>query len=421
MRRYGGAATHMQQSFNKVLKEKEALLDSLNYLVGSKETIRNMCTMTARKPFDGEVLDFLNDVSKVLMASREAKLYSDIITFAFWIRKSSTAKRKDQFDSDDGNMHLGRGVAFHIAPSNVPVNYAYSLVTGLMTGNANVVRVPSRDFPQVRIINEAILGVLKNHVEMKDYICLVRYDKNREINDLLSAIADIRIVWGGDATIAELRKSPIGPRASEITFADRFSLAVVDSESYLEREDKRGIAENFYNDTYLTDQNACTSPRIVVWTGNQIAEAKEIFWEKLHTIVQEKYTFQSIQGINKLTSGYLLAAAHENVRIEAGPDNLIVRVKVPELSNDLMELKDSSGYFFEYDCRDILELGSLCDDKRCQTVAYIGDRKMFAPLLASGVKGIDRIVPVGQTMDFDFIWDGYNLYERMTRIVAVRG
>ena len=25
--------------------------------------------------------------------------------------------------------------------------------------------------------------------------------------------------------------------------------------------------------------------------------------------------------------------------------------------------------------------------------------------------GIDRVVPMGQTMDFDFIWDGYNLYE----------
>ena len=154
----------MQPSFNKALEEQETLPDSLNYLVGSRETLRSMRTVAARKPFDGEVLDFLHDVSKALMANREAKLYSDIITLAFWVRKSSTAKLKDRFDKEDGSIHLGRGVAFHIAPSNVPVNYAYSLAVGLLTGNANVVRVPSKDFAQVRIINQAITDTLSMEV-----------------------------------------------------------------------------------------------------------------------------------------------------------------------------------------------------------------------------------------------------------------
>lgn len=109
------------------------------------------------------------------------------------------------------------------------------------------------------------------------------------------------------------------------------------------------------------------------------------------------------------------------MEIETVPDNLIVRVRISGIPDNLMELKDNSGYFFEYDCRDILELRSLCDDLRCQTIAYIGEREMFDPLLASGIKGVDRIVPVGQTMDFSFIWDGYNLYERMTRTIVISG
>lgn len=413
----------MRQDSNRAPAGKEALLDRLSYLVGSGDTLRRMCGAAARRPFDGAVLDFLNDVSRALMADREAKAYPDVVTFAFWIRRASAVRWKERFDKDDGDIRLGRGVAFHIAPSNVPVNYAYSLAVGLLTGNANVVRVPSKDFAQVRIINGAILDVLnmEDHAGIKDYICLVRYEKSREINDLLSAMADTRIIWGGDATIAELRKSPLGPRASEITFADRFSLAVIDSESYLERKDRQKAAEDFYNDTYLTDQNACTSPRMVVWTGDRTEEAKEVFWEHLHALVRKKYTFQPIQGVNKLTRSCLLAAAHEGVRIEPGPDNLIVRVRVPGIPDGLMELKGDSGYFFEYDCRDILELKDLCDDIRCQTVAYIGDKEMFAPLLASGVKGIDRIVPVGRTMDFSLIWDGYDLYERMTRTIVING
>lgn len=49
----------------------------------------------------------------------------------------------------------------------------------------------------------------------------------------------------------------------------------------------------------------------------------------------------------------------------------------------------------------------------------ISKTAIISPFLESGIKGIDRIVPVGQTMDFSFIWDGYDLYERLTRTVRI--
>ena len=402
---------------------RQSLLDltGVTYLVGSADIAGAMPSVPALPPFDGRILDFLNGVSKALMADREAKTYPDVVTFAFWIRSASTKKLKERFCREDGTVRLGRGTAFHIAPSNVPVNYAYSLAAGLLTGNANIVRVPSKDFPQVGIIDRALQSALgmPEHAGMKRRICLVRYGRDRAVNDALSAMADTRVIWGGDATIAELRRSPLPPRGSEVTFADRFSLAVIDAGSYLAREDKGRIAEDFYNDTYLTDQNACTSPRMVIWTGSRREEAKAAFWGELHKLVRAKYTFQPIQGVNKLTSAYLAAVSQEGVRVEEHGDNLLVRVHIPKLTDSIMDLKDNSGYFFEYDCDDILELKTLCDDSRCQTVAYLGDKEMFRPLLASGVRGIDRIVPIGKTMDFDLIWDGYDLVSRLTRTVAI--
>lgn len=418
MQRFGGAVILMQQSLNNNVNNVE-LLDQITYLAGGKEIVADINTVSAREPFDEYVVDFLNDLSKCLMRSAAAKAYPDVITLGFWIRKSSVLKLKERFVEENDDIHVGRGVAFHIAPSNVPVNYAYSLVTGLLTGNANIVRIPSKDFPQVQIINEAINKTLENYPDLRSYICLIRYGRNQEINDLLSSLADTRIVWGGDTTIAEIRKSPLGPRASEITFADRFSLSVIDSDVYLQKEDKDKIAEDFYNDTYLTDQNACTSPRIIVWTGTSKAEAKKQFWSYLHDVVEKKYTFQSIMGINKLTSGYLMAVAQKGSKIELHEDNLIVRVQVPAVKNGLMELKDNSGYFFEYDCDDILELRELCDDNHCQTIGFMGRREDIMPLINSGIRGVDRIVPIGKTMDFDFIWDGYNLFERLTRIIKI--
>lgn len=393
------------------------VLNRVSYLIGSPQRTVQLSTIPAKVPFDEAIIDFLNDVSKVLMGNRDLRLYSDIITYAFWIRKASVLKLKERFERKDGMLRLGKGVAFHIAPSNVPVNFAYSLVAGLLTGNANVVRVPSKDFPQVGIITNALCTALNLHEEIKPYVQLVRYDRDKEINDLFSFIADVRIVWGGDQTISELRQSPLLPRSGEITFADRYSLAIIDSDSYLAIKNKTQVAEDFYNDTFFTDQNACTSPRVVIWTGHQIEEAKRIFWNEEYKIVKKKYTFEPIQSVNKLTSSYLIAAAEPGVKVMKHGDNRIVRIRVPRISDSLMDYRDNSGYFYEYDCRDIMEIKALCDDKRCQTIAYIGDKNIVLPLILTGVKGIDRVVPMGKTMDFDLIWDGYDLPALLTRTV----
>lgn len=404
---------------NSTNTEIRETLNVVTYLVGDNEIVESIKDTCPKYPFDDNVVEFLNSLSKTLMKSREAKAYPDVVTLGFWMRKSSVLEMKKRFESEGSDIKIGRGVAFHIAPSNVPVNYAYSLLTGLLTGNANIVRVPSKDFPQVTIINKAIKETLDIYPDMKPYICLVRYGREQKVNDLFSSLADTRIIWGGDNTIAEIRKSPLGPRAGEIAFADRYSLAVIDSEKYLAVEDKVRFAEQFYNDTYLTDQNACTSPRLVVWTGRKKEEAKQVFWGYEHELVKQKYQFQSIMGINKLTSSYLMSVAKRGTRIESHDDNYIIRVNVPEADPDIMELKDNSGYFFEYDCDDILEIRDFCNNTHCQTIGFLGEKETIMPLLTSGIKGVDRVVPIGKTMDFDFIWDGYNLVERLTRTIKI--
>lgn len=398
----------MQQSFNK-----------MDYLVGNAQLAEGLPAVPAKEPFADDICNFLNTVSKNLLKNPGSKAYSDVVTLGFWMRKASLAKLKERFGDNDGNIRLGRGVAFHIAPSNVPVNFAYSLAAGLLTGNSNVVRVPSKDFPQVGIIAEAFNKALDEHGVMKPYVVLVRYGRDKEINDTLSALADTRIIWGGDATITELRKSPLPPRSTEITFADRYSLCVIDSDAYMHIDNKEQVAQDFYNDTYFTDQNACTSPRIVVWTGSRKEEAKKIFWEEEHRLVKQKYGFQPIQGVNKLTSSCLVVVGEPGTKIEKHDDNLIIRVSVPRITARLMDFKDNSGFFFEYDCDDVLDLKPLCDDRRCQTVGLLGDRDMLLPLLQSGIKGVDRVVPIGKTMDFDLIWDGYDLSAMLTRVIAV--
>ncbi len=391
---------------------------AITYSVGDADVLNHMADVPALLPFSDMITGFLNALSKNLLGKPQAKAYPDIVTLAFWMRKASMAQLKSRFVTDD-TIRLGRGVIFHIAPSNVAVNYAYSLITGLVCGNANVVRLPSKDFAQVDIIDNAINEVLESYPDVKPYIALVRYGHDNSINDAVSAMADVRVIWGGDNTITEIRKSPLKARAAEITFADRYSLAVIDADAYLNVGNKSKVALDFWNDTYLSDQNACTSPRVVLWLGENKEEAKAEFWHHVHTLVEKQYEIQGIQAVNKLTSRSLLAVAKDGVKVEQAEDNLLTRVRVAKLDADLMEFKDNSGYFIECDGISILDLKDICNDRRCQTISYIGDTEMIKPLLTSGICGVDRVVPVGKTMDFDFIWDGYNLFERMTRTIAV--
>lgn len=412
------AADHSIQA--QAAAEDGQLLSKVSFLVGGRETMEKLGSLDVKKPFDETVVEFLNALSKKLMTAPAARAFPDVVTLGFWLRKSSVLALRERFATD--GQTVGRGVAFHIAPSNVPVNYAYSLFTGLLCGNANIVRIPSKDFPQVSVINDAIRRTLEEpgFADLAPYITLVRYERSGEINDYFSARCDVRVIWGGDQTIAELRKSPIPPRATEITFADRYSLAVIDSDAYVSDEHKERITSDFYNDTYLSDQNACTSPRVVVWTGSRIAEAKGQFWKELRQLTASKYQFQTIQGVDKLSQLYVAAAEYGGISREPETDNLLYRIHVKELTPELMDYRGNSGYFYEYDCNDIMELKRFCNDTHCQTIGYVGDAAMLAPLLESGVKGVDRVVPIGHTMDFDLIWDGYNLVEQLTRKISIK-
>ena len=263
-------------------------------------------------------------------------------------------------------LPICRGFAFHIAPSNVPVNFAVSMTSSLLAGNATAVRISNKAFEQVDVICEAINSLLnESHEEMKPYLCIFRYEHDAAVTAELSSMCDIRVIWGGNATIDSIRKAPLPPRAIELAFADRHSIAVIDAAKYLEA-DKREIAKGFYTDTYYTDQNACSSPRLVVWKGikEEAEKACTIFWETLQEMVDQDYDMKPIQAINKYASFCRLAMKKGDIRLRSS-NNKLFRVEVKELTSDLMEYKDAGGYFFEYITDDLQELVPVLT-KQCQ-------------------------------------------------------
>ncbi len=404
MRRSGGAAIRMPFSFSE-----------LQYAVGTPETVEGMKSLKPLRPFDDAVIAFLNDLSGELRRVRE---YPDVATFGFWCRKAALLQEKAKID--DADERFGKGIVFHSTPSNVPVNFAFSFAAGLLAGNANIVRLPGKPFEQVEIISEAVRKLLtQQHRDLAPYIAFVRFPPVKDITDAFSAICHVRVIWGGDRTVAELRQSPIPPRTTEITFADRHSIAVIDADAYLAAEHKETIIQNFYNDTYYSDQNACTSPRMIFWTGAGKAAAKEDFWNRVHETVKQKYSLAPVQSVGKLNAMYSVAAVRK-VTAEKSKDMLVIRL-VPETTDaELMNYKYNSGFFFEKDIESLAEIAGVCD-LRCQTLTYYGlkeeDLREF--LEETRPAGVDRIVPIGKSMDFSLIWDGYDLIRQMSRRIQV--
>ena len=394
----------MPQNFNE-----------LTYVVGTSETVEQMMRVPAMAPFDDKAIAFLNALSVKLL--KTGKEYSDVATFAFWCRKAALMQEKAKYDANE--LRLGRGVVFHSTPSNVAVNFAFSFAAGLLAGNPNIVRLPAKDFAQVDIICAAMRDTLEQMPDMKPYVVMVKFPPVKEIADWFSAICAVRVVWGGDATIAEIRKSPLPPRAVEITFADRHSILALNADAVLLAEDIGRLARDFYNDTFFTDQNACTSPRIIVWTGKDKQAAKDKFWNAVHALTAEKYTLAPVWAVGKLAALYR-AAADREVRLEPCADNFIYRVKVESLDDKLPDLKYNSGFFFEYDAENLAEIAPVCTNK-CQTMTYygIGKEEISNFIRSAAPKGIDRAVPMGKSMDFTLVWDGYDLIRELSRIVKV--
>lgn len=387
----------------------------LKFIVGNADVLDKMPETAALPLFSDKAMTFLSALSSEILHDKRSRAFADVVSYAYWIRKASLEKAKQ--NHKDCGSRIGRGVAFNIAPSNVPVNFAFSMTLSALAGNASLIRLSNKPFEQVNIICDCMNRLLDGEFScMKPYFCILRYEHSDEITRVFSSICDVRIIWGGNRTIEAIRNAPLPPRAVEMSFADRHSIAVIDSDAYL-KENSAEVAKGFYTDTYYTDQNACTSPRLVVWTGSRREEAKKRFWSELEALVEKDYSMKPIQAVDKFSSFCTYAMKQKGLHL-VSDNNFIVRVYTDQLTADMMNYKNGGGYFFEYDAEELKEIVPVLT-KQCQTVSVLGiPREEIKKLVFEyGVKGVDRIVSLGQTMSLEFIWDGYKMIENMSRFV----
>lgn len=387
-------------------------MKDISYIIGN-ENIDN----TPIEPFSNEVCEFLNELSTHLMKSPIIREFTDLSALAFWCRRANIQKLKANYTDES---RLGRGLCFHIAPSNIPVNSIFSFFFGLLAGNANIVRLASKEFPQVNYMCEFIQGILKNYPKLEKMTVFVKYERSSEISAEFSKMADCRMIWGGDETIKMFKTSECKPRCVDISFPDRYSICIINADTIKQADDEtmKRLAENFYVDTYLMDQNACSSPQLIYWL-NDDKKARQKFWNFVYEYASKKYDLQDAICVDKYTKLCEDSILFDNVGKTTHKTNLLYTSEITLLKN-VENIRGKGGYFYEYSLKNIKELYSIISDKY-QTITYFGvdSQNLRQEIIVHHLKGVDRIVPIGKAMDISIIWDGHDLIRELSREIAL--
>ena len=371
--------------------------------------------------FDKLVISFLDDISIAIKKSKLASPYSDLKNFGFWCRKANLINISENYPKK--NLMLGRGIVLHITPSNVPLNFAFSFAFGMLSGNSNIVRLPSRNFTQVNILCRIIYKILKKfkYSSLLNKFCFVKYDKSDDISSQLSREVDARLIWGGDETINKFKKYQTSPRCVDLTFSNRYSISIMDINEIAKLREKelKNLAQKFYNDCYLMDQQGCSSPQALLWVGKKNFLAKKKFWEALSKIVHLKYGSDLSVANQKITSLSRVAVTSKtNFRLNY-KDFKLLRLNINDASSEIEKIQCHFGTFAEIHIGKIDKLKKIIS-KRFQTITYYGlERKELNDfILHNGITGVDRIVPVGRAFDIGPIWDGYDIIYSLSRIIS---
>lgn len=388
-----------------------------------KQAVNDLGLKELLTPFHPDVLAFIQALSKRLIKIRN---YPELVALGYWLRKAHIFEMEDSWrEQTKGLLVKARGTVLHLAPSNVDSIFVYSWILSLLAGNRNMIRLSSKEQLQTNEMWTVLLELLMDpeYTSVAERSLLMTYHHNNDLTAYLSAHCHTRVIWGGDETVNTIRNISLAPMANEIVFPDRFSLAAINADKLInaEQEERQYLLQQFYNDSYWFDQMACSSPRLMVWIGKDenIAVAQQEFWKSFDQLVQNKeYGLMAATQMQKFTTGLWLAAEPESKSVKHGIS--FSRVSFDKVPAMVRERHCGGGLFYECTATTLQEISLLIVDKD-QTLAYYGFEKWELVELASQIssRGIDRIVPIGQALNFDGVWDGQSFLRSFTREVVI--
>lgn len=374
------------------------------------------------RPFAVEVIDFFDELSRDLFQmSREDPALAPL---AFFIRRGNLQSLAESVKDRAPNKSVlvPQGTVLHIPPTNVDTLFLYSLSITLLAGNSNLVRISRNAGPATFGIVEVILRRLERHPVVSELVTILSFDRDQDVLDTISSWCDFRMTWGGDAAISAIRRSPLQPHAKELTFPDRVSFAALSATAWAgaSEEARLSVIEGLYNDTFWFDQMACSSPVHIALVGGTPEEASLVAAELTLGLAEQasrRYADVDGQAINKMVD--VLRGLERGLSDMHWRSNSVVTLDGAELV-DASSVRPGGGFFTTQHLESLAEITPQLQ-RQIQTLSVFGfssDELTSFAELANGL-GIDRIVPIGNALDFSSVWDGKDLLLESLRYVTI--
>ncbi|MPY24944.1 acyl-CoA reductase [Shewanella psychropiezotolerans] len=367
--------------------------------------------------FAEQDLKYCQALSRALLTHKQSRAFPDLVALGYWLRRSNLTRLLAPYRQGDV-IHRPLGTVYHSTPSNVDSLFAYSGVISLLCGNANIIRLSSRSGGSTDILVDVICTLAKDFPLQNARIQLLRCDREAtELSKLIAGI-DARVLWGSDNAIQMQRKLPIPAHARELAFGHKFSLCVLDSIALLAASDSdlAELAQNFIKDQLTFAQQGCSSAKTLVWLGNtaSIKRAQQRLWLQLDVSVNKKKWFKESHFYDAFANAQQLLLLDDCIKGYRQHD-WCCRLLASRLTDIQAKEHCGNGLFIEIALTELSQLTPMLKHYH-QTLSYWGvDHVKLQSWLAEQIIGIDRIVPIGQALAFDLLWDGMDLIAMLSR------
>lgn len=391
------------------------------------DVLRTLRAAPAWQPFDLRAVEFVKRFSQKLLTAPDIRAHPELAALGHWFRGANLQQLAHKYPTDTGDaLVLGRGLAFHVAPSNVDSVFMYSWLLSLLAGNVNVVRVSQKAGAAQALLIRVLAQTLEEGVgePIQGRIVLLTYPHDDAITRTLSEACLIRVVWGGDATVQKLRSVPLHPTATEICFPDRFSACAIEADALLALDEPAlvQLTAHFYNDTFWFAQQACSSPRLVAWVGTseRIEAARTRFWPALELELARRQpeNTEAMSMARVVASFEYAGAALARPASHAGlvPSYPFQLELEQPLHKAVKAIHCGNGLFLETRLPQLVDLAAQLSDRE-QTVAVHGftREQLQAFALALPARAVDRITRIGYALAFASVWDGQDLITAFSR------
>jgi hypothetical protein len=367
-------------------------------------------------------LELVAKVSSGILKQGAGRQSPAVTHFAYWTRRQALRALATSSMSRIPEQCVARprGLVFHLPPQNVETVFLYSWVISFLCGNANLVRLPTELGEGMTGLLGQFLAALEDSGDTSQHF--VRYPAAEAINRRLSAVCDARVVWGGDAKVAAFAPLPLRSGGKAIWFGDRRSLGIVNGDAVrrLDAEGRREVAERLHNDVFVFDQMACSSPLRLVVVGDEgtVGDSIRALLDDLSEVATRRGSIPATgHVIRKMVESMSLAAEGYARKVERHSNSLTtLTVDRPT------RYATVGGGFLEVVYVTGLAAIAPTLEENVQTIIHFGFEPEVLRTFADEIPvlSVARIVPVGEALDFDAIWDGYDLTAELTRLLRIR-